>query len=518
MSIMYLETTLKSEQSLLGSTVLYLRTHATGVFLALLFLIAIPFRLQDIREPSGILLVDREYRAALIARAYYFETADSIPEWRKGVARVSKEREGPLEPPIIELLVSSVYRAVNGEHLWVARLLSSGFWLIGGAFLYLIGRKVTSVEAALLATAYYLFIPLGIRASRSFQPDTLMIMMYLFSLWMILRHSERPSRTRLLTAAAVTGLTLLIRPLVLFTLIGAFVSLAIYREGVRRSITSIHCWLFIILSFVPVAAYYGGYGLIAGFLHWKVETSFIPHLFFSQVYWRDWLLLAASEGGYTPLLAALIGLALVAGGIPKALLTGLWIGYFVFGLVFNFHIHTHGYYQLQLIPIVALSFGPVVTGLVSQLKRVCTPWYRWIPITGALLLVFLFNALEVRRALAHPSFETIDVLREVGTIVNHSTRTLYVARFYGRPLEYYGELSGLPWPQRITQGLYRRPGERERTIEERFAALGFSPEYFIITDFNQLDRYHPDMKQFLRDHCPVVAQSEHYLIYGACAR
>jgi hypothetical protein len=510
---MYLET---QKTTVREPSALYLGPYAAEIILALLFLTSIPFRLQDIREPSGILLVDREYRAALISRAYYFETADSIPEWRKRVASVSKEREGPLEPPIIELLVSSVYRTLNGEHLWIARVLSSAFWLIGGVFLYFIARKVTSVEAALLATAYYLFVPLGIWASRSFQPDTLMIMMYLLSLWMILRHCERPSRTRLLTAAGVTGLTLLIRPLVLFTLIGAFLSLAIYREGWRRTITSTHCWLFVILSFVPVAAYYGGYGVVAGFLHWKVETSFMPHLFFSQVYWREWLLLAASEVGHTPLLAALIGLPLVSGGIPKALLAGLWIGYIVFGLVFNFHIHTHGYYQLQLIPIVGLSFGTVVTILVSQLKRVCTPWYRWIPVTGALLLALLFNAFDVRRGLARPNFESIDVLQEVGTIVNHSTRTLYVARFYGRPLEYYGELSGLPWPQRITQGLYRRPGERELTIKERFNALGFSPEYFIITDFNQLDRYHPDMKEFLRDHCPVVAQSKHYLIYGAC--
>jgi hypothetical protein len=85
--------------------------------------------------------------------------------------------------------------------------------------------------------------------------------------------------------------------------------------------------------------------------------------------------------------------------------------------------------------------------------------------------------------------------------------------FIGRPLEYYGELSGLPWPQKI-KGLYRRPGGRELTIEERFNSLDFSPEYFIVTDFNQLDRYHPDMKEYLRDHCPVVAQSKDYLIYA----
>jgi hypothetical protein len=131
--------------------------------------------------------------------------------------------------------------------------------------------------------------------------------------------------------------------------------------------------------------------------------------------------------------------------------------------------------------------------------------------------MFLITAYEVHKGLAYPNFESIAVLREVGDIVKHSTRTVYVARFYGRPLEYYGELSGLPWPQRITQGLYRRSGERELTIQERFNALGFSPEYFIITDFNQFDRYHADMKDFLTHHCPIVAQSKQYLIYGACA-
>lgn len=514
MNVMYLET---KKTTVRAPSVLCLGPYAAEIILALLFLVAIPFRLQHIHQPSGILLADREYRAALISRAYYFETDDSIPEWRKRVARVSREREGPLEPPIFEFLVSSVYRAVNGEHLWIARVLSSAFWLIGGVFLYLIARKVASVEAALAGTAYYLFVPLGIRASRSFQPDTLMIMMFLISLWMILRHCERPSRRRLLAAAGVTGLTLLIRPLVLFTLIGAFVSLAIYREGVRRVTTSSNCWLFVILSFVPVAAYYGLYGVVAGFLHWKVGTSFLPHLFLNEVYWRGWLLLGTSEVGLTSLLLALVGLALVSRGIPKALLAGLWIGYFVFGLVFNFHIHTHGYYHLQLIPIVALSFAPIITLLAHRLSHVCRTWYRWIPVTGALVLMLVITAYEVHKGLAYPNFESIDVLREVGGIVRHSTRTVYVARFYGRPLEYYGELSGLPWPQRITQGLYRRSGERELSIEERFNALGFSPEYFIITDFNQLDRYHPDMKEFLRDHCPVVAQSKQYLIYGACA-
>jgi hypothetical protein len=58
------------------------------------------------------------------------------------------------------------------------------------------------------------------------------------------------------------------------------------------------------------------------------------------------------------------------------------------------------------------------------------------------------------------------------------------------------------------------PEDGTLTIEERFNSLGFSQEYFVITDFNQLDRYHPDMKEYLRDHCPVVAQSKDYLSYA----
>ncbi len=36
----------------------------------------------------------------------------------------------------------------------------------------------------------------------------------------------------------------------------------------------------------------------------------------------------------------------------------LWAGYALFGLYFNYHISTHDYYSLPLIPIAALSLAP----------------------------------------------------------------------------------------------------------------------------------------------------------------
>ena len=107
--------------------------------------------------------------------------------------------------------------------------------------------------------------------------------------------------------------------------------------------------------------------------------------------------------------------------------------------------------------------------------------------------------------------------RQVGEVVHHSDRVVWVARHYGQPLEYYGEISGMPWPKAIEYWLYQRPGERALSIQERLDDLGFAPEYFVITDFAELDRRHADFKAFLAENCPVVAETPGYLVYrGDC--
>ncbi len=102
-------------------------------------------------------------------------------------------------------------------------------------------------------------------------------------------------------------------------------------------------------------------------------------------------------------------------------------------------------------------------------------------------------------------------------MVDHSSRVVHVAREYGLPLEYYGEFSGAFWPKSIESELYRSPGSRPLSIEERVENLGFNPEYFVITDFNAFQRRHPDLKGYLESNCSLIAESERYLIYdGNC--
>ena len=63
---------------------------------------------------------------------------------------------GQYEPSIVEKIVAITYLLLGGEVLWVSRIYTSLFWLIGGVALYDLARRMTSFGGALVALAYYL--------------------------------------------------------------------------------------------------------------------------------------------------------------------------------------------------------------------------------------------------------------------------------------------------------------------------------------------------------------------------
>ena len=67
---------------------------------------------------------------------------------------------------------------------------------------------------------------------------------------------------------------------------------------------------------------------------------------------------------------ARLGVMLLRSGPARTLLVGLWGGYVLLGFAFAHHIHTHNYYSLQLIPVVALSLGALWDSVADYLARV----------------------------------------------------------------------------------------------------------------------------------------------------
>ncbi len=493
----------------------YLIRHGRLLVIVSLFVAALGIRLYHINQPPLHFHATRQYRGLLIARSYYFDSQASAPGWMKNIATISRQRQGMLEPPIVAFLVSLGYRLAGGEHFWIPQLLSSIFWLIGGSFLYLIAARIAGSGAALFATAYYLFLPFGVVASRSFQPDPLMVMLLLASVFAILRFYENPSSSRLGIAAGTAALAFLVKPACLFAIAGAFVAAGISQHGVRRAILGRDSRAFLAVMLLPTLVIYL-YGIWTGtFLVGEAEKTLLPQLWLSRFFWRGWVENIGATVGFIPFIGALLGVVLLRGGLPIALGIGLWLGYVVFGLVFNYNLATHDYYQLQLIPIVALSTGPVVALLMSELGQ-RRPQRHWRVASWGTLLLALVGSIGVAGSrLENRGVERqVRSRQEIGEQVQHSSQTIFLAADYGVPLEYHGLLSGSAWPLASDLEWERLAGVPVVDAEERFRSwfAKDSPEYFIVEDLREFEQQ-PDLKRFLTDRFPIVAQTDDYVVF-----
>lgn len=481
---------------------------------SILFIAAFGLRVYHINQPPLDFHPIRQYRSAIIAKGYFVETLRSIPDWQREIAIINKDKEGILEPPIMELLASLAYRIVGAEHLWIPRMFSVIFWLGGGVFLYSLARDLISSDAALASTAFYLFLPFGISASRSFQPDPLMIFAFLSSILAISRYHIQPSRTKLTVAVTLSALAIFVKPVCIFTIFAAFISANISRQGIRKTLTNLSLILFLVASILPTAVFCS-YGMfVGGFLKGQAGMSFFPSLYLSSAFWSGWLNQINSVVGYTAMIAALLGLLLFREGLPRAILVGLWIGYALFGLTFNYHIHTHDYYQLQVVPIVALSIAPICILVFGNLVRACPQWHWRLALVCVLLFASLLCVPKVRWTLRNQDPRPVIVAQEVGAITHHSTRTIFLSWAYGKPLEYHGEISGENWPSGEFR-LEKLEGKRVWMAKERLDSLvtRFSPEYFIVTDLQEFESQQ-DLQRCLAGTFQVLEQNPDYLIFS----
>jgi hypothetical protein len=482
--------------------------------LALMFLLAALIRRDEIKAPGHLL--DREYTSAIFARAFYFMSNDQVEDWRREIAVTTMNQQPVLEPPLVEYLVSLIYRVMGREEIYYARYLTGTFWLVGGIFMYLLTKKLLSTEAAVFATVYYLFVPMGVIISRSFQPDSLMMLLFLASLYLLVCYFESDAKNYLFQASVVTAITLLLRPLVLFAIFFAFFALSLQKKGSWRKIIDRSLILFSTVSLLPAAAYYG-YGIFfAGFMRWKVSTSFMPHLLPKRDFWLGWFQLGINVAGTAFVIAAIIGFFLLPNRLTRYLIIGLAISYFVFGMTFTYHIHTHPYYHIQLFPVIAICAAACLTSIVSALQNSSGKFWP-VPVILSLSIGLYFAYRTERDSLYQVRVEPDPrTAWKIGEIIGHSPHTVFVSRHYGLPLEYYGEFGGAPWPVRIEDPFYRQPGAHEQSVQERIDELGFPPEYFVITYFDFFKRYHQDLETYLESACSERLETIDYLIYGDC--
>ena len=484
--------------------------------LVLLFMfgLALTIRVYDITDLPLDFHPARQLFSAIKSRGMFYETLPDIPNEHREFAIRQWKTKVTIEPEVVENIAVFFYRLTGKEQLWIPRMTSAIFWLIGGIFVFLLARDLVSIDGALLSLAFYLFVPYGIFASRSFQPDPLMVLIIVAFWWLIFRWASQPGWKWAILAGLMGGVAIFVKFVAVFFILGGALGALFRRYKPQELIRNPQAWVIGVLGVIPGAAWiiYGKF--VLGIFGGDVSGRFIPTFLVSPIFyiqWQDQIAMVASGIGF---MFGLLGLLIVKGR-AKTFLLGIWGSYVVFGLYFNYHISTHDYYSLTLLPIVALSLAVLGDKFFSYLADNIPEWGAgsgWVRSAFSLILVYgLLSAVwDIRNEMKSVDYRPQEAMwLEIGeTLQGSSIEAL--TQGYGTFLAYWGWQNATIWP---SSGILYQADARGNSpdIDKLFNEAVDRKSYFLVTDMDDFAKQ-PELRARLADYT-IVKQGDGYLIY-----
>ena len=490
---------------------LFARPWLTTALLAMLFVAALGIRLYDLTDLPNDFYMVRQYHSLLIARGMYYEHLATIPDWQRNMAVAQWKAEGLIEPPIMEGIVALTYN-LTGLQIWMGRLYASLFWLIGGIAIWLLAKEMSLQEGGLIALAYYLFVPFGVTVSRAFLPDPLMVAMIAWSLWALYRWETRRTWKLAILAGVLTGLTILVKSVAVFPLLGAAAGVVISRVSWKRIFADKQTWAVVGITVIPSAIYYI-YGSITSNLGGQFALRFFPSYWKDASFYGRWIFMAAGFSGFAAMFAALVGILLYPTNQQRFIAIGLWVGYIAYGFTFPYHFITHDYYHLPIILVVAFGLIPVADFLVRLVVQK-KGWAWQAAFVGILFLGVVMQMWGSRNSMAVADYRAdIAYYQDLGKLIGHDKKIIEVSGDYGYRLGYWGWVTGDYWPSTMDTDLRTLAGQTAPKFSSEFTRLTAGMDEFVITSLGELDKQ-PELRDYLAAHYPVIAKGDGYLIYN----
>jgi hypothetical protein len=480
--------------------------------LTVTFLLAAGIRFYDLTDLPLDFAPTRQLFSALKARGMYYAMlpADSaVPQWQRDLAVRQWQSMQAIEPTVIETLTALTYR-LTGEHLWIARVYSSLFWVLAGILLFLLAQELTSTEGAFISVLFYLFLPYGVIASRTFQPDPLMVALIVAGAWAMVRWANTRTLKWAIVAGLLNGLALFVKNVAVFPL--ALAALALVLEfGLVKSLKDRQTWVLAALSILPTALY-TLYGLlVAGFLGQQFAFRFFPQLWSDPGFYLRWKGQIDGVIGFGAFASAVAGV-FVARRRAMAFLTGLWAGYFVYGMTFAYHITTHDYYQMLLIPIVAVSLAPVAQTLFEAAASRGGGWFTRAALSALIALVVFIQVWNVRVELVRDDWRPdAEFWTALGEKLGQPGPVLTIAQDYGYRLAYWGWQEVDSWYDSGDLDVRALDG-RQIDLLQRFQEQAAGKHFLVVTQSGKLD-LQPEIKAYVYKTYPIYAEGQGYLIF-----
>lgn len=487
-----------------------------GLILCMLAL-AFAVRLQDLSDLPLDFHPTRQLFSALKARGIYYQSAPHIPAWQRDVAVQQWQSLATIEPPVLEYIVAWTYKVIGRADPAVPRVLNALIWTLGGVALYALARRWTDEAGGVTAAAFHLFLPYGVIASRSFQPDPLMVALVAGFAWAWWRWFERRTWRWAVAAGVLGGLAMFIKTLAVFFVAGAFAGVALGAIGWRKALRDRQIWLAGGLVVLPAAAY-TAWGLVAaGYLGQQFGGRFIPGYLIDPLFYLRWEGKINAVMGHLPLALGLLGAWMFTQKPARALTLGLWGGYVFYGLVFNYHNSTHDYYQLPLIVITALSLAPLGQALAQTWQAQWRSRWAHALMLGLFVFVLLAFSYDVRRTLRRVDYRPLagDYATLGVQIADLGGRNAVVALTddYGYSLAYWAWLNAAVWPSLSDLAYYQMlRGDQPQDLVSLFESLAAGKAFFIVSDFEELARQ-PQLQTYLQANFPIFTQTPFFVVY-----
>lgn len=493
------------------------RPVLTRLALAGVLLIGIAIRIPALGDPPSQFHPTRQYRSALIARAAVIDMLPSLSAAEVAAVKSAAAVQGLIEPPVFEYVATGLYRAAGREELWMPRLVGVLAWMLGAFAIWWLfrlaaenGRHPREADAAgLVAVVVYTLLPFGVPASQAFQPDAIMTALIAASLGALMWHDRRPSRTTLVATLATATLAVFIKPMAMFFILPPAFVVAVARSGFLRGTLRCAVWAAVVVA--PATAWYIYVSVVAPA---SLQDRFFPQLLTRPDFWTGWAHMAHRVVTWPILLLALIGVVMAARARCWALVAA-WAGYVAFGLLFAYHIHTHDYYSLPLVPLSAWSIGALVRFGGSRSSGKVTRFA-----VRAVAVVLAIGAVAV--AWRHPSYPPnrdaaqASAVRyeQIGRLVNHSPHVVTLDSAYGFGLMYHGRLRVANLPLGGDRAVSSLAG-RDAALDASAALAG--QEFFVATSQRELDAW-PALRDLLAQQYRLVARdgsedSWEYVVY-----
>jgi hypothetical protein len=489
------------------------------ILLVVCFAGALGVRLIDITDLPLDFQPTRQLQSMIKARGMYYQTLTTVPDWQRAMAVQFWKAQPIQEPEVMEHLAVISYRIAGGEYLWIPRLYSILFWLIGGIALFGLARAMVGTDGAVVGTVFYLFESYGAIASRSFQPDPLMVMWIILGMWTLYRWYRNPTWGWTIAAGGLCGLAIYIKAPAVFFIAGGIGGLLFGDRGFRpplregmKTLLDPKVWALGFLALLPAAIYHILGTLILKFLgSGYYDLRIYPGLLVNPVSYIDWVSEINQVVGFPAFLVALLGTFLLTSRRARSLMVGLWIGYFAFGMVFIYFTTSHDYYNLPLIPIVAVGLAAAAQVMIERLRAMWKgPW----PYVVAIVLVVAWagqQAYTVRSTLRSVDYRPEAAFWEkLGNELRNYSVVGITPDYNGR-IQYWGWDNIEYWP---TTGDFAKSALSggQTNLPALFQQETAGKQLFLVTVMSELD-LQPDLKKILYDNYPIFDQGSGYVIF-----